>query len=102
MKVDAKLLDEISATMKLSLTTDENEDLVKETNRVLQMLASLSEVDTEGIEASYHGRHGEAVFRKDEPVKSPEEVKAMLKQVRAKKGSLIQVPAMLDDGEAGA
>lgn len=102
MKVDAKLVNEIGKTMKLAFSEEENVQLVKEINETLEMLGELKELDTEGVEGSFYGGLGEAVFREDEPVSSPEEVEAMLEQVRARKGNLIQVPAMLDDGEAGA
>lgn len=102
MKVDAKLVKEISSAMKISFSENETNDLVKELNQTLEMLSILKEVDTEGIEATFYGRVGEASFRNDEPIENPEEVKAMLKQVRSSKDNLIKVPAMLDDGEAGA
>lgn len=102
MKINMKLIEELAQSVKLKFTKEEKELLVKEMNRTLKMINTLDEVDTEGIKGTYHGRRGEAVFRKDEPLESPEEVKAMLKQVRASKDDLIEVPAMLDSGEAGA
>lgn len=97
-----KLVEELAESVKLNFTKEEKELLIKEMNRTLEMISTLNEVDTKGIKGTYHGRQGEAVFRKDEPIESPEEVKAMLKQVRASKDNLIEVPAMLDNGEAGA
>lgn len=102
MKVDEKLITEISSAMKLSFSDQETSELVSELNQTLEMLSALGEVDTKEVEATYYGGLGEAVFRNDEPIESPEEVKAMLKQARATKDNFIEVPAMLDDGEAGA
>ncbi|MDN6161167.1 MAG: Asp-tRNA(Asn)/Glu-tRNA(Gln) amidotransferase subunit GatC [Atopostipes sp.] len=102
MKVDAELVEEIGKSVKLEFSEEELSDLTSGLNETLEMIRTLDEVDTEGIEGSYHGNSGEAVFREDEPKESPEEVEAMLEQVRARKDSLIEVPAMLDDGEAGA
>ena len=102
MKVDKKLVSEISTVMKLDFSATEMDQLVGELTETLEMLSALDEVDTEGVAGTYYGGVGEAVFRNDEPVESPEEVQAMLKQVRASKDQMIEVPAMLDDGEAGA
>ena len=102
MKVDKKLVSEISSVMKLAFSENEMDQLVGELNQTLDMLSALDEVNTEEIEASYYGGLGEAVFRKDVPMEKPEEVQAMLEQVRASKDRMIKVPAMLDDGEAGA
>lgn len=102
MKVNEKLITEISSEMKLKFTEAETSKLVDELNQTFEMFATLGEVDTEGIEGSFYGGLGTAAFREDEAVASPEQVKAMLKQVKTSKDSFIEVPAILDDGEAGA
>lgn len=102
MKVNEKLVTEISSEMKLKFTEEETTELVKELNQTFEMFAALDEVDTTGVEGSFYGGLGEATFREDEPVASPEQVKAMLEQAKTTKDSFIEVPAILDDGEAGA
>ena len=102
MKVNEKLITEISSEMKLKFTEAEIGKLVDELNETLEMFSTLDEVDTEGIEGSFYGGLGLATFREDEPVASPEQVKAMLKQVKTSKDNFIEVPAILDDGEVGA
>ena len=102
MKVNEKLITEISSEMKLKFTAEETAQLVDELNQTLKMFEALEEVDTEGIEGSYYGGLGAATFREDEPVASPEQVKAMIKQTKTSKDNFIEVPAILDDGEAGA
>lgn len=102
MKVDETLISEMSTVMKLAFSKEEIDDLVLEVNETLGMLTTLSEVDTENIEGTHYGTVGNASFRKDEPVQNPEEVAALLEQARASKDSLIEVPAILDNGEGGA
>lgn len=102
MKVNEKLVTEISSEMKIKFTEAETEKLVDELNQTFEMFAALGEVDTEGIEGSFYGGLGTATFREDEAVANPDQVKAMLKQVKTTKDSFIEVPAILDDGEAGA
>lgn len=102
MKVDAKLVTEVSSIMKLQFSETETNELVTELNHAFAMLSALSEVDTEGVTPTHYGGLGEAVFRKDEPIANHEQVKAMLAQVRASENHMIEVPAMIDDGGAGA
>lgn len=102
MKVSEKLITAISSEMKLKFTEVETAKLVDELNETFEMFAALDEVDTTGIEGSFYGGLGTATFREDEPVANPEQVKAMLKQVKTSKDNFIEVPAILDDGEAGA
>lgn len=102
MKVNAKLITEVSSNMKLQFSETETNDLVIELNHAFDMLSTLSEVDTEGVIPTHYGGLGEAVFRKDEPVTNSKQVKEMLAQVRASENHMIEVPAMIDDGGAGA
>lgn len=102
MKVNEKLVTEISSEMKLKFTPTETADLVNELNQTFQMLSALNEVDTTGVEGTFYGGLGEAKFREDEAIAKPEEVKLMLKQAKTSKDGFIEVPAILDDGEAGA
>lgn len=102
MKVNEKLITEISSEMKIKFTEKETDKLVTELNQTLQMLDTLSEVDTKDIEGTFYGRVEEAIFREDEAVENPEEVELMLEQAKTSKDHFIEVPAILDDGEAGA
>ncbi len=102
MKVDAELVSEMGLIMKLAFSEEETETLVVELNQTLEMLASLEEVDTENVEGTFYGREGAAALREDVAVEKPEEVKALLEQTKGNKDGFIEVPAMLDDGEAGA
>jgi len=105
MKVDKDLIQEISSIMKLEFSEEETKELTEETNKTLSMLKALSEVDTEGVEGIFYGRvNGQARFRKDEAISNEEEVEALLEATPTPTSvdHLIEVPAILDDGEGGA
>lgn len=102
MKVNKKLVTEISSAVKLKFTDEETGQLVNELNETLQMLDTLSEINTEGVAGTFHGRLGEATLREDKAIESPKEVELMLKQAKTSEDHFIEVPAILDDGEAGA
>lgn len=103
MKVDEKMISEISSVLKLKFSDEEITDRVQEINETLKMLATLQEVDTQDVEGTFYGAvNYENRFRKDEPIQDKDEVKALLANAIDSEENQIKVPAILDDGEGGA
>lgn len=102
MKVDENLIKEIGSVMKLEFTEAELESFVVKTNSSVKMLESLSELDVENVEGTFYGVvNYKPRFRKDEAVKN-DEVDLLIENAPRSKDQLIQVPAILDNGEGGA
>jgi len=103
MEIEDKLIQEISTAMKLKFSKEETEEFTDEINKTLLMLETIDEVDTEGVEGTFYGAvNRKARFRKDEAVQSDKEVEALLDRTPTSVDQLIQVPAILDEGEGGA
>lgn len=103
MNVNENLVQEIGSILKLEFTEAQLDTLVREINSSISMFEELAELDTEGVEGTFYGTvEGHARFKKDEAVKNEEEVKALLENAPSTVDNLIQVPAILDDGEGGA
>lgn len=103
MKVDEQVVKEIGSVMKLKFTEDEIKEFTIETNKTLSLLEKLGELDTEGVEGTFYGTvTRKAAFRADEAVQNKEEVAALLEIAPHSVDQLIQVPAILDNGEGGA
>lgn len=103
MEVEKKLVEEVGSVMKLEFTDAQIVALVTDINKSISMFEELAELDTEGVEGSFYGtvdRHSK--LRKDEAVQDKEEVKALLENAPNTADQLIQVPAILDNGEGGA
>lgn len=103
MKVDKKRVEEIGSIMKLEFTDAQMSTIVAEINETISMFEELADLDTEGVEPTFYGsveRH--ASFRQDEAVENKKEVEALIENAPATVDHLIQVPAILDDGEGGA
>jgi aspartyl-tRNA(Asn)/glutamyl-tRNA(Gln) amidotransferase subunit C len=103
MEVDKNLVEEVGSVMKLEFTDSQINTLVNDINKSISMFEDLAELDTEDVEGTFHGtveRH--ARLREDEVVQNQDEVKALLENAPNTKDQLIQVPAILDDGEGGA
>jgi len=103
MKIDEDFISEMSSILKLKFSETETKEVVKETNETLSMLETLQEVDTKGVKGTYYGavKH-KTRFREDHPVQDEAEVAAMLENTQTSVDQLIQVPAILDEGEGGA
>lgn len=103
MNVNENLVKEIGTILKLEFTGAQMDTLVNEINESISMFEELAQLDTEGVEGTFYGTvEGRARFRKDEAVRNQEEIAALLDNAPATVDNLIQVPAILDDGEGGA
>lgn len=103
MNVNENLVKEIGTILKLEFTDAQMDTLVNDINQTVSMFEELAELDTEGVEGTFYGSvEGHASFRKDEAVRNKEEIAALLDNAPATVDNLIQVPAILEDGEGGA
>lgn len=92
----------LAATMKFDLNEEEQALYSEKLSNIISYLEIIQEVDTEQVTPTYHGLVEQvADLRPDEP-KVSDKVEALLKQAPETKETLIQVPAILDDGEGGA
>lgn len=103
MKVDEKLVKRVGSAMKLKFSDEEIKLFMTDIEETLNMLEKLEELDTDGVEGTFHGGPTRtAHLRKDVAIKDEKEVEALLEHAPARADQLIQVPAILDDGEGGA
>ena len=103
MNINEELVKEIGSIMKLEFTDAQMDTLVNEISESISMFEELAQLDTEGVEGTFYGTvEGRARFRKDESVQNKEEITALIENAPATVDNLIQVPAILEDGEGGA
>lgn len=103
MNINESLVKEIGSILKLEFTDAQMDTLVTEINQSISMFEELAQLDTEGVEGTFYGTvEGRARFRNDEAIRNKEEIAALLENAPATMDNLIQVPAILEDGEGGA
>ncbi len=103
MNINEELVKEIGSIMKLEFTDAQMDTLVNEFSESISMFEELAQLDTKGVEGTFYGTvEGRARFRKDDPVQNKEEIAALIENAPATVDNLIQVPAILEDGEGGA
>lgn len=77
---------------RIRLSRKEVETFAKQLNEVLEYFRKIDEVNTEGVEPTYHVLDLTNVFRKDEPRASQGD--AVLRNVPEKRGRYVKAPRM--------
>jgi len=65
-KIDRELLDHIAEVSRLKLTDEELERFTEQLKVILEAFREIDEVDTEGVEPSFHPSELKDVLREDE------------------------------------
>lgn len=66
MSIDDEEIDHLADLARLNLESDEKNDLKDDLNEILGLAEKIQEVDTEGVEPTYHAYPLENVSRSDE------------------------------------
>ena len=91
----------VAALSKLSFKEEELELFTSQMGKIIDMVEELGEVDTEGVPFTSNVVSEINVLREDVVVKG-ESREELLKNVPETKDGFIKVPAIMDNGEAGA
>ncbi|RMG59847.1 MAG: Asp-tRNA(Asn)/Glu-tRNA(Gln) amidotransferase GatCAB subunit C [Bacteroidetes bacterium] len=95
MHLSDELLDRLATLARLEVAPDQREHLRADLQRMLDFVAQLREVDTEGIEPLIHPTEGANALRPDEPAGRlrPDQV---LRNAPKSDGSYFRVPKVVD------
>jgi aspartyl-tRNA(Asn)/glutamyl-tRNA(Gln) amidotransferase subunit C len=85
----------IAALARLEFSTDEEERLAGELNRILQYMAKLDGLDTDGVVPTYHLAPTSNTFREDEPEKFAH-VEELLAQAPEMAEGYYRVPRIIE------
>lgn len=103
MSLSVEKVHDIGKSAKLAFSDQEASIYAKEIGDTFDYLQILSEVDTDDVEPTYYGRVNDLTpLRDDEPVRDDKEVDALLDFALSTRDQLIEVPAIIDQGEGGA
>lgn len=99
--IDVKEVEHVAVLSKLEFQEDEIKGFAKQIDDIITMVEQLDELDTKDVPVTTHGLEVSSVMRKDKatPGTNREE---LFKNVKTQQDGLIKVPAMIDNGEAGA
>ena len=101
MPISAEEVNKVASLSKLELSSAESEVFTTKLQSVITMVDLLDEIDGDGIDATFTVAHDRSVYREDVAVNANLKEK-LLARVPETSDGYIKVPAIMDDGEAGA
>jgi len=91
----------VAGLAKLKFEDDEINEFAHQLDDVVEMVETLDKVDTTNVPGTYHGIVSHSVMREDVSEEGTNRDE-LFKNVKNEKDGYIEVPAILENGEAGA
>ncbi|GGI64641.1 MULTISPECIES: Asp-tRNA(Asn)/Glu-tRNA(Gln) amidotransferase subunit GatC [Enterococcus] len=101
MAISEKEVKHVANLAKLSFSDDELQEFTVQLGKIIDMVEMLEEVDTEGVPFTSNVVDVINVMREDVPAEGWNRDELM-KNVPESEDGFIKVPAIMDNGEAGA
>lgn len=101
MAISEEQVKHVAKLAKLSFSDDELQDFTVQLGKIIDMVETLGEVDTEGVPFTSNVVDTINVLRKDEAAEGWNRDELM-RNVPESENDFIKVPAIIDNGEAGA
>lgn len=89
----------VASLAKIEISEADIQKFSEEINKTAEMAEELHEVDTEGVQPTFHGNHLMDVYREDE-AKPKGNTEELLKNAPETEGNFIKVPEMIESEEA--
>lgn len=101
MPINEEEVRKVAGLSKLAVSDEESIMFTKQMKEIVEMVELLDEVNAEGVPTTFTVAHNHTVFREDQAVQANMK-EELLKRVPETADGYIKVPAIMDDGEAGA
>ena len=101
MAISAEQVKHVANLSKLSFSDDELQEFTVQLGNIIDMVETLEEVDTEGVPFTSNVTDLINVMREDTPAEGWNRDELM-QNVPESEDGFIKVPAIMDNGEAGA
>lgn len=101
MAISEEQAKHVAKLSKLSFSNEELTDFTNQLGKIIDMVELLEEVDTQGIPFTSNVTHSINVMREDVTTEGASR-KELMKNVPETEDGYIKVPAIIDNGEAGA
>ncbi len=96
MAVIDQEIDKLSRLARLKLSGEEEKELASELDEILELAEKINEVDTEGVEPTYHALPLTNVFREDAVQKSSA-AESVLRNAPESSDDYFVVPRVIED-----
>jgi aspartyl-tRNA(Asn)/glutamyl-tRNA(Gln) amidotransferase subunit C len=95
MAIDKKHVEHIAMLGRLALSEAEKDSLTRDLNNILQYVEKINELDTSGVDPTFHVLPLRNVTRKDEVKPSPG-AEVMLKNAPSSDNGFFRVPPIIE------
>lgn len=95
MKIDNELILKLEKLSRLSLDTEEEEQIKKDLENILDMVAKLQELDTDGVEPLKY-MSNQFLSPREDIAQESEDKESLLSQSPKRKGDYIVIPKVID------
>lgn len=101
MPINAEDVQKIAGLSKLAINEEQTEVFTNQLQNIVSMVELLGEIEADGVAPTFTVAHNRTVLREDVAIQSNLK-EELLKRVPETENGYIKVPAIMDDGEAGA
>lgn len=101
MTINNEQVKHVAKLAKLSFKEEEITQFTEKLDQMIQMVETLNQIDTTGVPVTTHVLETVNAFREDVAVEGTNR-DLLFKNVPEQQDGLIKVPAIMDNGEAGA
>lgn len=88
----------LASLSKLHLSDQEAQQFTQEIIKIIDFVEELQEVETDGLEPTYHGNNLMNVYREDEPVQA-DYTDALIENAPDHQDGYVKVPVMIESEE---
>ncbi|MGX7419609.1 Asp-tRNA(Asn)/Glu-tRNA(Gln) amidotransferase subunit GatC [Carnobacterium gallinarum] len=101
MAINETEVNHVAKLSKLAFKDNEIAHFTEQMDKIIGMVEQLEQIDTTGVPVTTHALETINVMREDVAVPGFDRTE-LFKNVKTEKDGLIRVPAIMDNGEAGA
>jgi len=96
MQVDDALLSRLEKLSYLKISDDKRQEIIKQLSEIVGFVDNLSELDTEGVDATFAMDDAPTPLREDTPACNPEIHEAILKHAPKSADDFFIVPKIIE------
>lgn len=101
MSINEETVKHVAKLAKLEFKEEEIHDFTEGMDKIINLVEQLEDLDTTGVEGTYHGITHHSVLREDK-AKLEVSREDLFTNVKTKQDGFIKVPAIMENGESGA
>lgn len=96
VQIDNTILEKLEKLSHLRIDDNKKEEIIHQLSDIVAYVENLSELDTNGLDASFSTLTGGTPMREDTPIKQDEVIKSILEHAPQSEDDFFVVPAIIE------